>query len=150
MRNKSLLIVMLLISSSLLLSGCLKSDISTDERIILNAQSPILSVPVKSDYSSVEWYLNGEFKREENVDENEMAYYLLNRDDLQEGNYVLRAEDSDSALEWEFTVYHDVAPSKESETSQVNSTSIANDRGYDHYTDIQKRHEKAREYWDNL
>lgn len=149
MRKKSLLIVALLISSSLLLSGCLKSDISTDERIILNAQSPTFMVPVKSDYSSVEWYLNGEFKREENVDENEMVYYLLDRDDFQAGNYILRAEDEDSSLEWEFTIYHDVAPDKalEIETSQLDS-SVANDRGYDHYTDIQERHKKAKEYWD--
>ncbi|MCK4592717.1 hypothetical protein KAT63_04775 [Candidatus Parcubacteria bacterium] len=149
MRKRSLLIVALLISSSLLLSGCLESDVSTDERIILNAQSPTFAVPVRSGYSSVGWYLNGEFKREENVDENEMACYLLDRDDFQEGTYVLKVEDKDSILEWEFTVRHDVVPDKvlEIETSQLDS-SVANDRGYNHYTDIQERHKKAKEYWD--
>ena len=147
MRNKSLLIVALLISSSLFLSGCLKSDISTDEIIILNSQTPIFEVPVESDHSLVEWYLDGKLAREDDVDENQMAYYLLDRDDFQVGSYVLKAEDIGSTLEWEFTVHHDVLSDEALETNEE-SSSVANERGYDHYTDIQERHEKAREYWD--
>ncbi|MCK5084691.1 MAG: hypothetical protein KAQ64_03485 [Candidatus Pacebacteria bacterium] len=147
MRNKSLLIVALLISSSLFLSGCIRSDISTDEMIILNSQTPTFEVPVVADGSSVEWYLDGKLAREDDVDENQMAYYLLDRDDFQVGRYVLKAKDIDSSLEWEFTVHHDVSPNEALETKEE-SSSAANERGYDHFTDIQKRHEKAREYWD--
>ena len=144
-----MLLVVALLISPLLLSGCLKSDVSTDERIILNAQTPTFSVPAESDYPSVEWYLDGEFEREDDPGEDKRVYYLLDRDNFQEGNYILRAQDKDSNLEWEFRVYHDVVSDEalEIETSQLDS-SVANNRGYDHFTNIQERHKKAKEYWD--
>lgn len=102
--KRKLLIVTIILSIVLLLSGCIESDVPQDQPIILSKDNPSFDLVITSDTRMVTWTIDGKSRTDDLSGDANKAHYLLEFKNLSIGNHVLRAEDSDDIAEWQIQV----------------------------------------------
>lgn len=147
MRKKLSITTMALILIFSLFCGCLGSEVADDQVIILDSNTPTFNVDVQSDQASVQWFVDDQFIREDAMPEDGPLYFVLDRDNYDIGDHVLKVTDSDSERSWTFSV-KDHSSAASQQAAATISTSA--ERGYDYSTPWEERHTKAEAYWDTI